>query len=300
MANHRANLQGRLFGRLVAVKYMGPYTRSSWFCRCECGKSIIARGYTLKQGITRSCGCLGIELRGEKNAGHGYARKYSKAPEYKIYIGIIRRCTDNSSDRSKDYIGRGIKICERWRHGDIGLSGFECFLADVGFRPSALHSIDRKNNDGNYEPNNCRWATKAEQSRNRRSNHRLLYRGRIITMTDATVIADVSADAIRGRIHKGWTVEAAIETPPKLSGRGGSNRPHPKPGVQFSENSIRGFVANRWSPGIDPEVIWQEAREKFDADRNYVKKLCRDFTERQHLITARSTILRAIAQRTIT
>jgi hypothetical protein len=262
---------------------------------CAC-KSIIARGYSLTRGLTRSCGCLGNELRGEKNAGHGYAGRKTKAPEYKIYFGIIRRCTDNSSDRSKDYIGRGIRICDRWRHGVGVLSGFECFLADVGHRPSPLHSIDRIDNDGHYEPGNCRWATKAQQGRNRRSNRRLLYRGRIITMTDATLIADVSADAISGRLHRGWSVETAVETPPASRGRG-SKRPRPTPNFRFSDDSIRGFVANRWSPHSDPEAISREARIRLGADRNYVKKICRDFLERFNLIKARSAIVRSISTR---
>lgn len=298
MGVHRANLQGRLFGRLVAVRYMGPHTRSSWFCRCSCGKSIVARGFSLIRGVTRSCGCLGIELRGEKNTGHGYATRRAKAPEYVIYIGIIRRCSDVSTDRSKDYVGRGIKLCDRWRRGVTGLSGFECFFADMGPRPSPLHSIDRKDNDGNYEPDNCRWATKIEQGRNRRSNRRLSYRGRSITMTDATIVANVSADAIRGRLHKGWTVEAAVETPPKPTGRG-ANRPTPNPGVRLRENSIRAFVANRWSPEADPEIIWQEAKKPFDADRGYIKRLCIVFSERHSLVSARAAIVQAIASRSV-
>lgn len=211
---------GQKFGRLTADRYLGRYTRGSWLCRCECGGQINARGYNLVKGITISCGCTGKELRQHAQVKHGYARKKHRMPEYQAYTGMLRRCSDAKNHRSKDYIGRGITVCDRWRHGESGLSGFECFLADLGHRPSPTHSIDRRDNDGNYEPGNCRWATKTEQGRNRRSNRRLFYAGKSITMTEATMVAGVSADAIDGRLYRGWSVEAAISTPPARRGRG--------------------------------------------------------------------------------
>lgn len=292
------DISGRKFERLTAETYMGTYSRGSWRCRCDCGRAVVVRGYALLRGLARSCGCRGRDIRAAGNTIHGKATRVNKAPEYKIYIGIIGRCESRLDDRSKDYIGRGISICARWRHGQNGKTGFECFYEDMGPRPSRLHSIDRKDNNGNYEPSNCRWATKVEQGRNRRSNRNIIYRGRSITMTEASLIANVSADAISARLHKGWSPERAIETPPTLRGR--NMQRQQKPGKQrfrFSDDNIRGFVANRWSPGADPEPIWVAADERFNANRGYIHKLCRDFAERHRIQTVRLRIVTAISTR---
>lgn len=286
------NLEGRQFDRLTAVKYMGKFTRGSWFCRCSCGGSIVARGHALVRGTTRSCGCLGIQLRANGNTTHGDARRRSKAPEYKIYITIIRRCTDTKTHRSKDYVLRGISICDRWRRGQNGLSGYQCFIADMGPRPSKLHSIDRIDNDGNYEPSNCRWATKAEQARNRRNNRKMRYRGRLITLTDAEVISGFSSEAILGRLHRGWSPEDAIEKPLTPQGRVVASARQRN--SRFNENSIRAFVENRWSPGIDPEAIYPLVKAKFDANRHYVRRICLVLSERHTLLAARSTIFKTV------
>lgn len=288
------DITGKRFNRLVAEKYMGTYTRGSWRCRCDCGRSIVIRGYELIHGRTKSCGCRGRDVRMiSNNRIHGAATRRTVYPEYKIYIGIIGRCTATSRDRSKDYIGRGISICG----GENGKTGFECFYADMGPRPGPLHSVDRKDNDGNYEPSNCRWATKVEQGRNRRSNRKLNYRGRTITMTEATMIANVSADAISGRLHKGWKVERAVETPPARCGRNVSRHPPAPNNLKLSENNIRGFIANRWHPGADPQTLWIDAHARMGANRGYVHKICRDFEERQIVQSIRTRIIAAIAER---
>ncbi len=89
-------------------------------------------------------------------------------PEYGIYRGMIQRCSDRKSKNWKDYGGRGIRVCDRWLHGENGKSGFACFLADVGLRPTPKHSIDRIDNQGNYEAGNVRWATRRQQNNNKR------------------------------------------------------------------------------------------------------------------------------------
>jgi len=117
---------------------------------------------------------------------------------------MIQRCTNSNRDDYKHYGGRGIKVCERWR------KSFAAFLADMGERPGPDYSLDRKENDGNYEPDNVRWATQAKQGRNRRSNKMVLYGGRRMPLVEACEIAGIKYDNVRTRLRLGWTVERAL------------------------------------------------------------------------------------------
>lgn len=125
--------------------------------RCDCGGTTISQRTPLVKGVTKSCGCLSAKLSKKRFTKHG---KYQTA-EYTIWVGMIQRCENPKSFAYSYYGGRGIRVCERWRL-------FENFLEDMGPRTSQSHSIDRINNDGNYEPSNCRWATPKEQSNNQR------------------------------------------------------------------------------------------------------------------------------------
>ena len=176
-----------------------------WNCSCECGQTRVVELSRLTSGDTKSCGCYKLERFIKSNTTHGK----SKTREYSIWEGIQNRCGDNSNEYNKLYFGRGIRVCDRW-------SKFENFFADMGPAPSKKYSLDRINNDGNYEPGNCRWATPIEQANNRRDNRLETIDG--VTKTVADWIRHFNANdyLVRGRLrHKNWTLLRALTQPSK-------------------------------------------------------------------------------------
>ena len=150
------HLEGQRFGRLVvvSVRGRGKDHHVSWECLCDCGKRSIVRSSSLMSGQTKSCGCFQIEKATSHNGRH--------RPEYNTWATMLQRCMNPNNPSYKDYGGRGITVCDDWLK-------FENFFRDMGKRPTPKHSIDRKENGGNYEPGNCRWATNTEQAMNKRT-----------------------------------------------------------------------------------------------------------------------------------
>lgn len=152
------DISGRRFGRLTVIRFSRlKGGRQTWICLCDCGvqKEIIGR--YLKSGRSTSCGCYRQELATKNATIHGY----TGTREFASWTSAIDRCTNPNSPKFKHYGGRGITMCQRWRES------FTAFISDMGPRPPKM-SLDRINNDGNYEPGNCRWATQSQQCKNRR------------------------------------------------------------------------------------------------------------------------------------
>jgi hypothetical protein len=206
------------FGRWLAVKDLGCVRKQRWWLlRCDCGTEKRVRVTSLRSGCSKSCGCLSKELTAGRCLTHGasagQSRGESLAPEYRSWRSMRTRCLNTRSQYYASYGGRGVRICERWQ----GEDGFANFLADMGKKPTPKHSIDRIDNDGNYEPGNCRWATKRQQVNNRRATRFVECRNRRLLVSEWARETGLSPECIRARLRSGWPAERAVSTP--LRGR---------------------------------------------------------------------------------
>ena len=193
------DITGQNFGRLTVLgRYGNKNGHITWYCRCSCGKEKIIIGNDLKNGHTKSCGCLFLEGNHKK---HGY--KGSKI--YAAWQHMKQRCINPNDNEYSNYGGRGITFCKRWMK-------FENFLNDMGESPTDKHSIDRIDNNGNYCTKNCRWATPKQQTRNKRNNHRITYKGTTKSVVEWSENAAIHYNTLIKRLYRGWSVEKTLTT----------------------------------------------------------------------------------------
>lgn len=205
------DLTGQRFGRLTALSVVSADSKHvRWLCRCDCGNQSTPTANKLRGGRTVSCGCVRVERARATKTTHGMSRRH---PDYKTWTNIRARCECQTDQAYPDYGARGITLCSRWRDGEGHLTGFECFIADMGPRPTRQHSIERVDNNRGYEPANCIWATKKKQARNRRSNRIVEVSGEKMAVSEACDRLGLDFNFINGRMQSGFTFERAISQP---------------------------------------------------------------------------------------
>lgn len=197
------DIAGQTFGRLTAIEMAGKKgSRILWHCKCRCGGEKTVDGVRLRNGAVRSCGCLKREGNNKK---HGQNARGKRTRTYNSWHHMRDRCTNMDSHRWEHYGGRGITVCERW-------AKFENFAADMGQCPPG-HTIDRIDNNGNYEPGNCRWADAKTQSRNTRRNVYLTANGETLPIWEWAELLGTTSDTLNMRRHRGWTDDQIVNTP---------------------------------------------------------------------------------------
>jgi hypothetical protein len=199
---NEVNETGNRYGKWTVISgpVEGDFQGAFWLCRCDCGTEKAISGSRLRLGRSRQC----VPCQRIARKTHGMA---GKTPEYQTWVHLIMRC-ENKKDRAYNrYGGRGIKVCESWR------DSFTNFLADMGPRPSTKHSIDRINNDGNYEPGNCRWATRAEQNANTSQNRLFTIGNETLCLAHWAARFGISKASLWARLNLGWDIQMALTAP---------------------------------------------------------------------------------------
>lgn len=213
------DLTGQRFGALLVIKRAqndiseNGRVRAAWWCQCDCGNEVVVLTIRLRQGRRKSCG-----------RGHRWQFQASKPKHhltYKSWLSLRARCYRKKHHRYAQYGARGITVCERWNN-------YENFLNDMGERLSVDYSIDRIDVNGNYEPTNCRWATRDEQRRNMRNSIYVEYKGERVWLKDLCVRLNVKDTMVRARLKIGWPLEKALHEPVRVAREPRVVRHHPK------------------------------------------------------------------------
>lgn len=195
---------GKTYGRLKVIKRVENKGKMiAVECICSCGKTKTIILSSITEGKTTSCGCYQKSKASEANTTHGHKKDYKWTGVYLSWQDMLKRCTNPNSIGYKNYGGRGITVCSRW------LNSFENFLEDMGDREDGL-SLDRKDNNGNYEPENCRWATRKEQNSNRRDTRLITYKNEIKCLQNWADEYGINSTVLSRRIAKGWPLEKAL------------------------------------------------------------------------------------------
>lgn len=208
----RIDLTGREIGNWKVISFSGVSKQgcAEWLCECRCGKRKIVSGHAMRSGKIKSCGCLNIERTKEANTKHGM--KGTRL--YRIWQGMRQRTKNPNNHEYSDYGGRGIELYKDWEK----FENFCKWAKENGYAENL--TIDRKDNEKGYSPDNCRWVTAKANNRNKRNNHCLAYKGETKTIAEWAEITGLSKAMIRYRITKmGWSAERALETPKMRTGK---------------------------------------------------------------------------------
>lgn len=198
------DLTGQKFGRLTVIKRVENTKNKDtlWLCKCDCGGETITRITNLKNGNTKSCGCLNKEHLLKSITKHGLHNEKL----YNTWKCIRQRCNNKNNPSYKNYGGRGITICNEWND----FKNFYDWALNNGYKENL--TIDRINNNKGYSPENCRWADKTTQSNNKRNNRNYTYNNETHTMGEWAKILNVNYWALRSRLDRGWDIKKALET----------------------------------------------------------------------------------------
>jgi len=189
------NLAGKVFGRLTVIQQLSSQRgHIRWLCQCLCGEILPVQGTNLKSGASQSCGCLKNEVTSKIKSKHGCSHK-NITLTYVSWKAMRNRCLNPNNSSYKNYGGRGITITEAW-------SDFSNFLADMGERLSVSYTLDRIHNDGNYEKENCKWATRYEQCNNKRNNRKVEHDGQLYTMSRLATEIGIKYDKLKYQLNK--------------------------------------------------------------------------------------------------
>lgn len=200
------NLVGKQFCQLTVIALLGINNdqRAVWLCLCDCGNFQVAPANSLRHGNTKSCGCRRVAVSRAKATSHGQ----SHTNLYYRWQKLFDRCYNPSNPHYHNYGGRGICVSQEWH-------SFPAFLADVGLPPTLQHSLDRIDNNGNYEKENVRWATKKDQGGNKRNNHLITVNGETHHMAEWVRRRNIPRSKIHVRLKLGWTPAEALEFQPR-------------------------------------------------------------------------------------
>lgn len=197
------SLIGRKFGKLTVSGFHGRVKkRTYWECICDCGSKCLAMSSKLKDGLKTHCGCV-------KRVPHNKSHGRSRTPMHNVWWGMIERCESPYNKNYSNYGGRGIRVCDRW----LGKEGFINFLKDMGERPSDKYSIERIDNNGNYEPSNCKWDVLEVQANNKRTSRFISFNGKTQTLAQWSKEKKFPPALLTKRLKRGWTIEKALNTP---------------------------------------------------------------------------------------
>lgn len=195
----RIDITGNKYGRWTVLGASpGSENPIKWDCVCECGTVRSVNGSSLRKGASPSCGCITKERMANQGTHNQSGRENGnkETAEYRIWSGMRKRCLNPRAQRYERYGGRGIKICERW-------NDFSNFFADMGQRPTPRHSIEREDNDGDYCPENCRWAKPEDQANNKSCNIIVLVDGEKMTLSAASAALGISYSSSYRRLKSG-------------------------------------------------------------------------------------------------